>query len=46
MIDAVATPNTAIPKVGKTVTVSGGEDDDALHHQERAVRPAIEEARR
>ena len=38
--------NFVHPKVAKPVTVSGKYGDDALHYQERAVRMAIEEARK
>jgi predicted RNA binding protein YcfA (HicA-like mRNA interferase family) len=38
--------NFVHPKVGKPITISGNEGDDALHYQERAVRLAIEESKR
>lgn len=38
--------NFVHPRVLKPVTVSGNEGDDALHYQEKAVRMAIEEAKR
>ena len=34
------------PKVSKSVTISGNTGNDALHYQERAVKIAIEEAKR
>lgn len=38
--------NFVHPKVLKPITVSGNEGDDALHYQEKAVKIAIEEAKR
>ena len=38
--------NFVHPGVGKTVTLSGAEGDDAKHYQERAVRLAIEETKK
>lgn len=38
--------NFAHPRVTKPVTVSGNEGDYAKHYQEKAVRLAIEEAKR
>ncbi|MBN1903027.1 type II toxin-antitoxin system HicA family toxin [Candidatus Sumerlaeota bacterium] len=32
------------PKVAKTITISGNENDDAKHYQEKAVRLALKEA--
>ena len=38
--------NFVHPNVRKPVTISGKEGDDAKHYQEKAVRLAIEEARK
>lgn len=38
--------NFVHPKVAKPITISGNEGDDAKHYQEKAVRLAIEEAKR
>lgn len=38
--------NFVHPNVRKPVTISGLPGDDVLHYQERAVRIAIEEAKR
>ena len=38
--------NFVHPKVAKTITISGNSGDDAKHYQEKAVRTAIEEARK
>ncbi|MBW2100933.1 MAG: type II toxin-antitoxin system HicA family toxin [Deltaproteobacteria bacterium] len=35
--------NFVHPKVTKPITISGNENDDAKHYQEKAVRLAIEE---
>jgi len=36
--------NFVHPNVTKPITISGKEDDDAKHYQQKAVRLAIEEA--
>jgi predicted RNA binding protein YcfA (HicA-like mRNA interferase family) len=38
--------NFVHPNVRKPITISGKEGDDAKHYQEKAVRLAIEEARK
>jgi predicted RNA binding protein YcfA (HicA-like mRNA interferase family) len=38
--------NFVHPKVAKPVTISGNENDDAKHYQDKAVRLAIEEAKK
>ncbi len=38
--------NFVHPNVTKPVTISGNEVDDAKHYQEKAVRLAIEEAKK
>lgn len=38
--------NFVHPNVVKPITISGKEGDDAKHYQEKAVRLAIEEAKR
>jgi predicted RNA binding protein YcfA (HicA-like mRNA interferase family) len=38
--------NFVHPNVRKPITISGEEGDDAKHYQEKAVRLAIEEARK
>ncbi|MEW6608491.1 MAG: type II toxin-antitoxin system HicA family toxin [bacterium] len=38
--------NFAHPNVTKPITISGKEGDDAKHYQEKAVRLAIEEAKK
>jgi len=38
--------NFVHPNVIKPVTISGNEGEDAKHYQERAVRLAIEEAKK
>ena len=38
--------NFVHPNITKLITISGKEGDDAKHYQEKAVRLAIEEARR
>ncbi|MBI5748430.1 MAG: type II toxin-antitoxin system HicA family toxin [Nitrospinae bacterium] len=38
--------NFVHPNVTKPITISGKEGDDAKHYQEKAVRLAIEEAKR
>ena len=38
--------NFVHPKVAKTITLSGNPGDDAKRYQEKAVRAAIEEARK
>ena len=38
--------NFTHPKVAKPVTVSGNEGDDAKQYQEKAVRLAVEEAKK
>lgn len=38
--------NFVHPNVTKPVTISGNEGDDAKHYQEKAVRLAIEEAKK
>jgi len=38
--------NFVHPNVAKPITISGNENDDAKHYQEKAVRLAIEEARK
>ena len=38
--------NFVHPNVTKPITISGKEGDDAKHYQEKAVRLAIEEARK
>lgn len=38
--------NFVHPKVAKPVTISGNENDDAKHYQEKAVRLAIEEVKK
>ena len=38
--------NFVHPKVTKTVTISGNLGDDAKHYQEKAVRAAVEEAKK
>ena len=38
--------NFVHPRVVKTVTISGNTSDDAKQYQEKAVRAAIEEARK
>jgi len=38
--------NFVHPNVTKPITISGDENDDAKHYQEKAVRFAIEEAKR
>ena len=38
--------NFVHPKVVKTLTISGNLGDDAKHYQEKAVRVAIEEAKK
>ncbi|HHT9124972.1 MAG TPA: type II toxin-antitoxin system HicA family toxin [Candidatus Brocadiia bacterium] len=38
--------NFVHPKVAKPVTISGNENDDAKHYQEKAVRLAIEEIKK
>ena len=35
--------NFVHPKVAKPITISGNENDDAKHYQEKAVRLALEE---
>lgn len=37
--------NFVHPNVGKPVTISGNENKDAKHYQEKAVRLAIEESK-
>ena len=38
--------NFVHPKVAKPVTISGSPGDDAKHYQIRAVRSAVEEAKK
>lgn len=38
--------NFVHPKVAKPVTISGNENDDAKHYQEKAVRLALEEVKK
>lgn len=38
--------NFVHPNVIKPITISGNEGDDAKHYQEKAVRLAIEEAKK
>ncbi len=38
--------NFVHPNVTKPITISGKEGDDAKHYQEKAIRLAIEEAKR
>jgi predicted RNA binding protein YcfA (HicA-like mRNA interferase family) len=38
--------NFVHPNVTKPITISGKEGDDAKHYQEKAVRLAIQEARK
>ncbi len=38
--------NFVHPNVRKPITISGKEGDDAKHYQEKAVRLAIEEAKK
>ena len=38
--------NFVHPNVTKPITISGDENDDAKHYQEKAVRLAIEEAKK
>jgi len=38
--------NFVHPNVTKPITISGNEGDDAKHYQEKAVRFAIEEAKK
>lgn len=38
--------NFVHPKVAKPITISGNENDDAKHYQEKAVRLALEEVKK
>jgi predicted RNA binding protein YcfA (HicA-like mRNA interferase family) len=38
--------NFVHPKVRKPITISGKDNDDAKHYQEKAVQLAIEEAKK
>ena len=38
--------NFVHPRVTKPITISGNENDDAKHYQEKAVRLAIEEVKK
>ena len=38
--------NFVHPNIRKPITISGKDNDDAKHYQEKAVRLAIEEARK